>query len=152
MDYRIVENKNVVNINGELCFDLLSKTFNNKLNQKGTILIVNKHYVARPDLISLAIYNDDSFGDVICKVNGISNPLELNENDLIFIPSLDYVRDCRLYGSSSNINDFIKTEDDEIVKIKSNYQKKIKEKRTPNEQIVGEKSYVIDKSLGLIFY
>ena len=49
-------------------------------------------------------------------------------------------------------NDLIKTDKDELLKKESNYQKKLNEKRSPNEQTVGEKSYVIDKSLGLIFY
>jgi hypothetical protein len=151
MDYKILRNKNIVNYKGEKCYDLLSKTFNKDINPRGTLIIVNKHYVARPDLISLALYNEDTYADIICKVNGISNPFEINENDYLFIPSLDYIRECILTNSSS-ADDFINTDDDEILNKKSNYQKKLNEKRSPNEQVVGEKSFVIDKSLGVIFY
>jgi hypothetical protein len=47
--------------------------------------------VARPDLISLATYNDASYADLICKLNGISNMFELNEDDVIVIPTYDYI-------------------------------------------------------------
>ena len=35
---------------------------------------------------------------------------------------------------------------------KKSKQKELNKKRSPNEQIVGDKNYVLDKSLGLIFY
>ena len=151
MDYKLLRNKNIVMHKGEKCYDLLSKTFNKDINPKGTLIIVNKHYVARPDLISLALYNEDTYADVICKVNGISNPFEINENDYLFIPSLDYIRECILTPNNTK-DDFINDEHDEIIVKESNYQKKLNEKRSPNEQVVGEKSFVIDKSLGVIFY
>lgn len=151
MDYKLLRNKNIVMYKGEKCYDLLSKTFNKDINPKGTLIIVNKHYVARPDLISLALYNEDTYADIICKVNGISNPFEINENDYLFIPSLDYIRECILTPNNTK-DDFIDDENDEIIVKESNYQKKLNEKRSPNEQVVGEKSFVIDKSLGVIFY
>lgn len=151
MDYNILSNKNIVNRNGEQYLDLLYKSFDLDLKQTGTLIIVNKYYVARPDLISLAMYGDDDYGDIICKVNGISNPFELNENDYLFIPSLDYIRACCIPKNKSN-TDFIETSDDEILAKTSNYQKRLDQKRTPNEQICGEQNFVIDKSLGVIFY
>ena len=67
MDYNILRNKNIVNRNGEQYLDLLYKSFDLDLKQTGTLIIVNKYYVARPDLISLAMYGDDDYGDIICK-------------------------------------------------------------------------------------
>lgn len=52
---------------------------------------IPKSMVARPDLISLATYNDASYADLICKLNGISNMFELNEDDVIVIPTYDYI-------------------------------------------------------------
>jgi hypothetical protein len=69
----------------------------------------------------------------------------------LFIPSLDYIRECILTPNNTK-DDFIDDENDEIIVKESNYQKKLNEKRSPNEQVVGEKSFVIDKSLGVIFY
>jgi hypothetical protein len=46
----------------------------------------------------------------------------------------------------------IKQESDEIYVNASTYQKKKNEKRSPNEQTIGEKTFTIDKSLGIVFY
>ena len=43
-------------------------------------------------------------------------------------------------------------DNEEIVKKVSSYQKKPTEERTPNQQLVGDKNFVVDKSLGLVFY
>ena len=152
LDYKILAYKNIVDRNGESFIDLLSKSYNKDKPITGTFLCVNKLYIGRPDLISLAVYNSDEYADIICKVNGISNPFELNEDDMIFIPSQDYIDHvCKFYNENSG---FI-NEDDELNendKLLNNYQKKEDERRAPNEQKVGDVNYVIDKSLGVIFY
>ena len=35
---------------------------------------------------------------------------------------------------------------------KNNKQKRKNEQRSPNEQVFGDSNYIIDKSLGLVFY
>ena len=75
--------------------DLLSESFFSIENDtKGwyetlkktcTFCVVSKEYIARPDLVSLAFYKTDEYADIICKVNGISNPFELNENMVLLI-------------------------------------------------------------------
>ena len=152
LDYRILEFKKTITVNNETYIDLMSKTFNEDTGFVGRPVVINKYYVARPDLVSLALYGDDKYADIICKINGISNPFELNENDIIYVPSLEYVMDCvKNYGEQSEIiND---AKNDTIKNIKpDNKQKRINEKRAPNEQVLGDKSFIIDRSMGMVFY
>lgn len=49
--------------------------------------VVNEDETARPDLIALQYYGNQSKLDVILKWNGISDPMSLNEGDVLEIPS-----------------------------------------------------------------
>lgn len=150
LDYKIINYKKIVEHNSQTYIDLMSKSFNNNLKPTGALLIVSKDYIARPDLISQAYYQDDKYGDIICKVNGISNPFELNEGDVLLIPPFEYILNCSKnfdMGASEFIND-----DDEISKKESSFQKKKSDKRTANEQLVNSPNYVIDKTMGIVFY
>ena len=152
LDYRIINYKPTVNRNNEEYLDLLCDVFNKDILITGYPIIINEYYVARPDLVSLAVYGDDRYGDIICKVNGISNPFELNEDDMIFIPNIDYIHEC---VKASRINsDFINDPKIDTIELKdtNNYQKKKNEVRSPNEQTLGDDNYIIDKSLGVVFY
>ena len=155
LEYLTLLNKPVIKIkdkegNIQTWIDLLPKTADSIFNEsQGQKCIVNRYYVARPDLISLAFYGTDKYADIICKVNGISNPFELNENDMLDIPALETVQ---FYSRpNKNASDLI-TKDSSITQPKKSKQKELNKKRSPNEQIVGDKNYVLDKSLGLIFY
>lgn len=152
LDYKILSKKQTIsNSDGTKYYDLLTQTFDGDVSISGTPLIVNKYYVARPDLISQAMYGTDMYADIICKINGISNPFELNENDMILIPSLEYCQQCIkknptasvLISDSANISN---------VQTQSDYQKTLSETRSPNEQTSGEKNYIIDQTSGFIFY
>ena len=149
LEYKILDYKNIVYRNGESYIDLMSDSFiSPPKDVAGKILMVNEYYVARPDLISLAVYGNDSYADIICKINGISNPFELAENTLLFLPEMEYMLEvCK----SAQPSEFVGDESESPLKIK-NYQKKKDEKRTPAEMVEGEKNYVIDKSLGMVFY
>ena len=152
LGYKILEYKSIEERNGEKFIDLLSQTYNKDIYVSGYPIVVNKYYVARPDLISLAVYGDDKFGDIICKINGISNPFELNENDVIFIPNIDFINNA--INAATKGSDFIQNEKYDSIEIKdsNNFQKKKNEVRSPNQQTIGENNYVIDKSLGIVFY
>ena len=115
-------------------------------------MIVNKYYVGRPDLVSLALYGDDRYGDIICKINGISNPFELQEDTVLIIPNFEFLNDC-LYKDSV-ASDIIKDDKKEYIQFidKNNKQKLKNESRSPNEQTIGDSNYIIDKSLGIVFY
>lgn len=151
LDYKILSNKSQIKIKNNDIYDLLSGKFSLENLGPGQMIIVNKYYVARPDLISLAVYGTDEYGDIICKVNGISNPFELNEDDLLFLPEIDFIRSCT-QSNTGPANDLIIENSEEIINKKSNFQKLYNDVRTPNQQLVGDENFVIDKSLGLIFY
>jgi hypothetical protein len=152
LNYRLINTKPLIQNDNVSYQDLLSKTFDDNLGYYAQVIIVNEYYVARPDLISLAMYGDDKYGDIICKINGISNPFELNENDILLIPNIEFVNDClnkqRVPSEiiSNPKQDFIQPID------VNNKQKKKYENRSPNEQVVGDSNYIIDKSLGIVFY
>lgn len=150
LDYDILNKKPTLlsNSNDEF-IDLSQPTYNIKNTVHGEILVVNKYYIARPDLISLAVYGDDKYADIICKINGISNPFELNENDILFIPNIDELTELtKLQSTPSELI----SESKKLFNDKKDKRKKISEKRSPNEMVVGESNYVIDHSLGLVFY
>lgn len=151
LNYNILENKPSIDIKGERGIDLLSKSIDNSRGLSGSFLEVNEYYIARPDLISLAVYGDDQYADIICKLNGISNPFELNEGQILFIPSTS------ILTSIINKPNLIETKRVEIKDQIANSnkigdQKAKNERRTPGQQIVGDKNYIIDKSLGMVFY
>lgn len=152
LNYRLINTKPLITVNNKTYQDLLTKTIDDEKDWNANVVIVNKYYVARPDLISLAMYGDDKYADIICKINGISNPFELNEDDVLLIPNINYLNECltkqRVPSEiiSNPKKDFIQPID------VNNKQKKKNELRSPNEQTIGESNYVIDKSLGIVFY
>lgn len=152
LDYKILDYKSKINKNNDTYIDLMSDSFNmSSVAFDGQVIIVNKYYVARPDLVSLAIYGTDDYADIICKINGISNPFELNENDILFLPDIEFIRNCCKQSSSKS--EIVETEDEILTPKKTNnFQKRKNERRSSNEQLEGEQNYVIDKSLGLVFY
>lgn len=155
LDYLILKNKRTVKRKGydndEKQYDMLTKVVDNIDIPVRDVIIVNEYYVARPDLISLACYGDDKYADIICKFNGISNPFEINENDVLNIPSLNNLP--QMFSKDMVASNFIKDdESNNIVEKEYPFQKYSDEKRSPAEQLVGEQNYVIDKSLGIVFY
>ena len=110
------------------------------------ILEVTERYIARPDILSKDIYGDTLYSDLICKLNGISNPFELNKGMLLVIPSPDCImkfmkipdiNECDIYNNE-NINK-------PIAKAKNT-------KRKANEAIIGDTRFKIDKTKGIVIY
>ena len=154
LDYKILKNKGKLykkksDGTTEEFIDLLTKSCNSMDSTAGDIIIVNKHYIARPDLISLAVYGSDEYADLICKYNGISNPFELNENDVIVLPQ---------YHEFQNLIDTVNNTTSELVNDdisdNTNYSsnKKKSDRRSPAQTTTGDKNFIIDKSLGVVFY
>ena len=153
LDYLILEKKPNININNETAKDLLYKTIDLEKNYSGGFLEVNEYYIARPDLISLACYGTDKYGDIICKVNGISNPFELNQGMVLFIPTYESINNIIDVKVGTSVNTKKLEDADEISKTRrEGAQKQKNEKRSPANQLVGDKNFIIDKSLGLVFY
>ena len=153
LDYKILNKKPIITRNGVKFQDLAVQTIDPSVEISGSFLVVNKYYVARPDLIALAVYGDDRYADILCKVNGISNPFELNENDVIILPHVETLMDLTnmspvesvfVDGKNNNelVTGFMDTE----------LQRDVNSSRSANEQTKGMTNIVIDEENGLILY
>lgn len=107
--------------------------------------IVDKNYIARPDLISKMMYGDERYGDIICKINGISNPFELNEGMRIIVPA---VEDITKFLYRDTFDDSVESD----VESSKPKPKAKKDKRKPNEAIIGDTRFKIDKTRRVIVY
>jgi hypothetical protein len=131
----------------ESIINLNDPTFNIPSNYDYEILEVTEKYIARPDLLSKDIYGDALYSDLVCKLNGISNPFELNAGTLLVIPSPDCIMDFMKIPSvnecDSNINN-------------DNMGKPISKpknvKRKANESVIGDQRFKIDKVNGIVIY
>lgn len=134
------------------CLDLLAAPVNSdaKMSYQNDVIIVNEYYVARPDLISLAVYGDDKYADIICKFNGISNPFEINEDMVIQLPNAIDIQNV-ISESHEGPCELIKP-DSSIKKNKTNLIKKRDAARSPSQATYGDKNYIIDKANGLVIY
>jgi hypothetical protein len=107
---------------------------------------VTEEYIARPDLISYDAYGDDMFTDVICKLNGISNPFELNVGMKLIIPSPEDIMNFTLRPSNRDRDEnWFNMGVGKTAKTRSS-------KRQANEAIVGDTRFKIDKSSKIIIY
>ena len=111
------------------------------------ILEVTEKYIARPDILCKDIYGDTLYSDLICKLNGISNPFELNVGTLLVIPSPDsimnFIKSPSIDECDSSINN---------VGIYKPITKQKNEKRKANEAIIGDSRFIIDRSRGVVIY
>ena len=112
------------------------------------ILEVTEKYIARPDLLSLDIYGDSLYSDLLCKLNGISNPFELNEGAILIIPSPDVIMEFMKNPD--------KSERDSSASDSKSLNKPIAKaknvKRKANESIIGDTRFKIDKTRGIVIY
>lgn len=131
----------------EQLYDLSEATFATPFKFAYELFIVSEKYVCRPDLLSIDIYGDNSYADVICKLNGISNPFELNTGMVLLIPGPDEIDKFR----------FIPKKDDGIGNINNTDSNKPiakakNEKRKANESLIGDSRFKIDKKRGVVIY
>lgn len=150
LEYKPIQSRTLPDGKSEKYLDLLAKTWSEHKDDYSNTLIVNEYYVARPDLISFAVYGTDKYGDMICKINGISNPFDLNEGMVIQIPSLDVaITECSKRDQYPC--DILKGDDE----IKRNDTKKVyrNEPHSSSTSLVGDTPpYIIDRSSGLVIY
>ena len=121
---------------GEKMQNLLDATFNIPQSYSYNIFEVTEEYIARPDLISYDAYGDSMYADVLCKLNGISNPFE----------SVDSYKEG-VYNSfnSGNTNGNKNGGDLLVGKTKQS-------KRKANEAILGDSRFKINTADGIIIY
>lgn len=151
LDYSVLNFKTEIDSEylGEKIYNMLDYTFEIPNSYTYNIFEVTKEYIARPDLISLDAYDDDMFADIICKLNGISNPFELNEGMKLIIPSPE---DILNFSLKPSIKDSDINWGESGSNITNYTQKKKNSKRQANEAIIGDKRFKIDKSKRVIIY
>lgn len=81
----------------ERIVDLAARTLTSVNARMQTIAKVVDGEQARPDLVSLRVYGEDTYQDQICKMNGVSNPYSLNVDDVLVIPNtVSFSRDVQV--------------------------------------------------------
>lgn len=132
---------------GEVMLDLLNKTFEIPDTFQAGLAIVEEEYIARPDLVSLALYGDDIYADIICKLNGISNPFELNAGMTLLLPSFDSLKDFTIKSSQ-------KWAESELVNptVSAPQPKHTNQPRQPNEAVIGDSRFNIDRTSQIVVY
>lgn len=131
---------------GEDIYNLLDRTFVVPQSYVYNVFEVTQDYIARPDLISYDAYGDTMYADIICKLNGISNPFELNEGMKLILPAPDSIDDFTVRpNDTENIlaNGLVGS---------GNITKQKNSKRKANEAIVGDSRFKIDKGSKIIIY
>ena len=148
LQYAVLNNKKEIESDylGETIYNMLDFTFEIPTSYTYNVFDVTHEYIARPDLISYDAYGDAMFADIICKLNGISNPFELNAGMKLIIPSPESIMDFAVHPSlkDSDVNWGPSTG--------SKTTKTKKSKRQANEAIVGDVRFKIDKANGVIIY
>ena len=130
---------------GEDIWNLLDKTYQMPDQFDFKIFDVKEEkYIGRPDLISLDAYGDCMFADIICKLNGISNPFELNVGMTLVIPS------------ESAVVDFIQRPPINELETSNEYvapsPKRKSSTRQVNDAVIGDKRFKIDSSRRIVIY
>lgn len=125
--------------------DLMSKTFVFADDFEYNLIEVTELSVGRLDIISKIVYNDDQYGDLICKINGISNPLELNIGKILVIPETPYIKSFM----TREIDDIDNITKDTVLRPTPKHKK---DKRKVNEAVDGDVRYKIDASNRIIVY
>lgn len=146
MDSTVLHNKTLrTDIRtGQTIKDMLTLTFVDPDQYNYRIFRVPSEYIARPDLISIDQYGSDAYVDIICKLNGISNPFELNEGMLLILPSTGHM--ALFYYNSDNIPE------DDSDNNQTPKPKQRKEKRKANESVIGDRRFKIDKEKRVVIY
>ena len=132
---------------GETMIDLASQTFVYPDNFDYRVAEVTIATEARPDILSYNMYGTDRYGDVICKLNGIQNPFELSAGTKVIIPTPDCIK-LFFTKESEDFDDFGTGE----VQYGKPKPKRKNERRRPNEAVMGDVRYKIDKANKIIYY
>lgn len=146
MDYTTLHNKALRTDpnTGEDIKDLLTLTFVIPDEYNYRLYKVSKEYVARMDLISLDQYGTTDYADILCKLNGVSNPYEVNEGQMLILPTSSDLDNFRYDGDTIEADS---TTDEEAP-----VAKKRTEKRKTNEAVVGDSRFKIDKDQRVVIY
>ena len=149
ISYPVMSNKvySTEGFSGENHYDLLYQTFRIPKDFKYNVYVVTDEYVARPDLLSLHVYGTVNYADVLCKLNGISNPFELNDGMYIVAPDANDIP--LFYTIDHSKEDAIQSG---VTIDAKKLQKKKNEARKANEQVVGDRNFRIDRNSKIVIY
>lgn len=156
LEYGTLEHKSLVDYKlGKASLrvqDLLTKTFNDDIDfySNYTLIEVTKEYIGRPDLISYALYHDDMYADILCKINGVSNPFELNEGMVLVCPSENFIN--RFNKLENSTLDGFAEDTDTLQKKYKTFKKQKNEKRSPNEATIFDHKYTKIEGTNLLVY
>ena len=134
--------ENIINLN--------DPTFQIPEKYEYEILEVTERYIARPDILSIDIYGDSLYSDLLCKLNGISNPFELNKGMIIVIPSPDCIMNFMKTPTTNECDESISTSTSD--KDTKPIAKSKNSKRKANEAVIGDSRFKIDKTRGIVIY
>lgn len=133
---------------GEEVLSLTDKTFVIPPTYQYEILETTERYIARPDILSYDAYGDTMYADLLCKLNGISNPFELNKGMLLIIPSPDCIMDFMNTPKQDETDSSISGE---LISAKPVAKQKTA-KRKANEAVVGDARFRVDPTNGIVIY
>jgi hypothetical protein len=137
-------------LDGQEVVNLLDKTFRIPPEFSYNIVEISSDYIARMDLLSKRLYGTIRYQDVLCKLNGISNPFELNEGMKIIVPHPEDILNFVLHPIKKAVDTTVS--DDQSIVISANPMKQKREKRQANEAIVGDERFRIDRNSRIIIY
>lgn len=146
--HTVLNNKQIIHsdwLNDDV-INLNDPTFVIPASYQYEIIELSEKYIARPDLLSLDIYGDTLYSDILCKLNGISNPFELNKGMLLVIPSPDSIMDFMKVPTTQELDSSFDNDTSKPL------LKTRKSKRKANEAVVGDTRFKIDKTRGIVIY
>ena len=97
-------------------------------------LYVTDKYIARPDLLSKDVYGSMEYADLLCKLNGISNPFELNAGMVLKIPSPDCISDFRYFPEKEDLDYNVSIANNTVKPVAKQKQVKRFRKFSPNRE------------------
>jgi hypothetical protein len=148
IDHAVLSDKSVIfsEYLNESIYCLSDPTFIIPNNYSYELLYVTDKYIARPDLLSQDVYGDNGYADLLCKLNGISNPFELNEGMVLIIPSPDCIPDFRY---TPDVTEFDRNVSEYEIKP---IAKQKTMQRKPNEAVINDTRFRIDAVNGVVVY
>lgn len=144
----ILENKSKVHSNflDEDILNLADLTFRIPDEFGYDVIEVTDAFIARMDLISLQLYGNPNYSDFLCKLNGVSNPFELNTGERLVAPRMEDL--LSFFGTEA-----LKEESPSGKVLDTTPKAKGRqEKRGPNEAVIGDRRYKIDNTKKIIIY
>lgn len=148
IDHPVLSDKSVIfsEYLNESIYCLSDPTFIIPNNYSYELLYVTDKYIARPDLLSQDAYGDNSYADLLCKLNGISNPFELNEGMVLIIPSPDCILDFRYTPDVTELDHNVSEYEIKPIAKQKTMQRK------PNEAVINDTRFRIDAVNGVVVY